>query len=152
MTTIAELTRKAVLELDAKGLDPAAIARAVGHGITIDRVEHILDAHLYTPVIGSPEPERGTTAMAIQLEWAEPPAPSRRGSGRSDEIDGIVRALQSRPGQWAIVAKEQRTGSGHSVWRKRPGIEAVSRPIPGGEGKGKRWNIYARWVPAAKSA
>jgi len=79
----------------------------------------------------------------VSIEFKNPPARTVR--GQAPETTAILDALQSRPGDWALIKTDVSAAAG-SAWSKRDGIEVRVTSI--GKPKGK-WDIYARWVGTA---
>ena len=75
------------------------------------------------------------------IEFKNPPA-ARGNSGPRQETLDIIAALQSRPGEWALIKKDS-SAAITTQWKKREGIEAKSSTI--GKLAGKV-DVYARWV------
>lgn len=72
------------------------------------------------------------------IEWAEPPTDAK--SGRSyGWIKRAVEQLKERPGEWAIVGRDQSAAAARH-W-KSYGVEATVRRDP----DTGRYTIYARW-------
>lgn len=75
------------------------------------------------------------------IEFKNPPA--QAGRGRSAETQATLDALQSRPGEWALIKTDVSAAAG-STWKKH-GLEVRVTSI--GKAPGK-WDVYARWVVA----
>ena len=76
------------------------------------------------------------------IVFKNPPQSAHGNSGPRDKTVQILSALQSRPGEWALIKEDVSAATG-TLWNKRPGIEARSSSI--GKTNG-RYDIYARWV------
>jgi hypothetical protein len=76
----------------------------------------------------------------MTIEFKNPPA--HKGRGRATETQAILDALQSRPGEWALIKTDMSAASG-TVWKRHEGLEVRVTSI--GKAKGK-WDIYARWT------
>jgi len=78
----------------------------------------------------------------MTIEFKNPPARKKVEPRVGAETQSIIDALQSRPGEWALIKKDVNPNS-TTWWKKRPGIEAKSSTI----GKPKnRVDVYARWI------
>ena len=75
------------------------------------------------------------------IEFKNPPTSNGR-KGPREKTQIILDALQSRPGEWALIKKDVTASSGTN-WKKREGLEVRVSSIGKPEGK---WDIYARWV------
>lgn len=73
--------------------------------------------------------------MTGVIRWGAPPPP-KRSTGHTDLV---LEQLQSRPGEWAVVAVVKNNGHHVQAWRRR-GCESVSRKTVDGDVE-----IYARW-------
>ena len=80
----------------------------------------------------------------MTIEFKNPP--ERTGRGQAPETTAILDALQSRPGDWALIKKDVSSAAGTS-WKKREGLEIRVSSI--GKAAGK-WDIYARWIGVTK--
>ncbi|MDN4644969.1 hypothetical protein [Arthrobacter sp. PsM3] len=74
------------------------------------------------------------------IEFKNPP--KNPGRGIHPETQAILDALQSRPGEWALIKTDVSAAAGTN-WKKREGFEVRSSSI--GKPRGK-WDIYARWI------
>lgn len=80
----------------------------------------------------------------MTIEFKNPPS-AKKAVRVGTETQAVLDALQSRPGEWALIKKDVNPNS-TTWWKKRPGIEAKSSTI----GKPKnRVDVYARWVGTA---
>ena len=79
----------------------------------------------------------------MTIEFKNPPA--RTGRGQAPETKAILGALQSRPGDWALIKTDVSSAAG-TIWKKREGLEVRMSSI--GKANGK-WDVYARWIGAA---
>ena len=73
-------------------------------------------------------------------QW-ETPEPATRGKS-TPRWEAIVESLKARPGEWALVAENEWSGS--AVALRRRGCEVTMR---GCDAKGRVAKIYARYVP-----
>lgn len=81
------------------------------------------------------------------VEWTDPPPPSKSGEKGSYRAP-ILAALQTRPGQWAIVRRntQGQFGSAGTVLRKA-GCEVATRKMEDGTSV-----LYARWPEVVAAA
>lgn len=77
----------------------------------------------------------------MTIEFKNPPTSDARKGPRGETLS-IIAALQSRPGEWALIKADVSAAVG-TQWKQREGLEVRTSSI--GKPKGK-WDIYARWV------
>lgn len=73
-----------------------------------------------------------------QVNWGEPPVASTVNRPTTHRLKQVLAALQSRPGEWALV-KQTRNKPQVSYWHAK-GLETACRRLANGE-----WGVYARW-------
>lgn len=73
--------------------------------------------------------------------WAEPRKQATSNKPTSLKLKQIIAALQSRPGQWALV-KQTKKKPQVAYWQSK-GLETACRRLDGGD-----WGVYARWPEA----
>lgn len=81
----------------------------------------------------------------MSVTFQNPPAPAKWVHPVSEATQAILDALQSRPGEWALI-KENVNVNVSTWWKKRPGIEAKASTV--GKTKNK-CDVYARYVGEA---
>ena len=74
----------------------------------------------------------------MTIKWQTPPATH---SGRRRKYDDIRDTLMERPGQWALIAEDQRHRNVGDAIRQYGNIEVTTRKNATG-----RIDIYARYV------
>jgi len=72
------------------------------------------------------------------LTWQDPPPSRGSRPGLYGKWEQIVDSLNSRPGQWALIASTEDHGYGY-YQSKRLGLERAARKNPDGT-----WDIYMR--------
>ena len=77
------------------------------------------------------------------IEFKNPPSAGKNTGPRQATLD-ILNALQSRPGEWALIKRDV-TPAAMTIWKRRENIEVRSSSI--GKPKGK-CDLYARWIGA----
>lgn len=73
-----------------------------------------------------------------KINWGEPPEASRSTRSSTHRLKQVLAALQSRPGEWALV-KQTKNKPQVAYWHTK-GLETACRRLANGE-----WGVYARW-------
>lgn len=70
--------------------------------------------------------------------WETPRDPATSNKPSSLKLKQIIAALQTRPGQWALVKRTKKKPQ-VAYWQSK-GLETACRRMDGGD-----WGVYARW-------
>lgn len=128
-----KLSSEQATQLQLEYRQPGVTTAYLGqkYGISQQSAYRIATGRLYAELPTAPARPKP------KLTWTDPP-PRRRGLPSDEEVKGLVNALKSNVGNWALVKKTTRRPQ-TDCWRDL-GVEAEGRKLTNGG-----WGLFLRW-------